>query len=172
MEKTKSFAELKVIKIDKDSDNLIIEFNNTLSDTIGIFSMGIIREVTDNVDLSKAFNNVILEIKQNDKLVKSSEIKFYWILFDHEWGLFDHEFPEIRIINPHSKYTLSLAYASNLREDFNLSSSKFEIRAIIESSIDLIKIAMGESEYMEFKRKHPNVKIIEDIITTPFVRVK
>lgn len=110
-----------------------IIFHNNSDDTIGIYASGRIR--TNYQDTTKLIDRVlydiILQIKQNGKFIKSTDIGF-------DWTRLDNRTPQLYILFPDSTMNLLIAYSYDLRKDFKIRDAKFEIRAILDPPIEFL----------------------------------
>ena len=73
---------------------------------------------------------------------------------------------KLYILFPDSTINLLIAYSYDLRNDFKIRDTKFETRAILDPPIEFLRY---DDTAQNKIKKHNNLKIIRDIIITPFV---
>ena len=162
--KSNSFAELIIEKV-KDEYYLSIKFTNHTNDTLGIYSVGRIREKNqkdNSLKINKIMYDIILEVNQNEHFIKSTDLNF-------NESILDNKIPELNIIYPNSNFNLPIRSSFNIRKEFSLQSEKFKLRAIYEPPIEFIK---EDTLANSLLKKNKNIKLIKNKIETPFLLVE
>lgn len=161
---TSSLAKLIISKVN-DVYYLSIKFTNNTEDTLGIYSIGRIREKNQedtSFVLNRIMNDIILEVNQNGELTKSTDLNFGEVVFDNK-------IPEIIILYPDSSFSLPIRSSLDIRKEFSIESNEFKIRAIFDPPTDIIK---EDSLANTIFRENPNIKLINSKIETPFLKVE
>ena len=158
---TNSLAEL-IIRKHGNEYFPVIKFKNITKDTLGIYAIGRVRNKNEQDSfLNRMIYDIVLEVEQNEHLIKSTDIGFgYYIM--------DNTIPKLIILYPDSTYSLRIVYGSDLRKDFGLSNKEFNIRAILESPIEFLS---EDSLSNSLLKTNKNVKLIRHKITTQFLKI-
>lgn len=162
--KTDSFAEL-VINKENNEYYLSIKFSNNTKDTLGIYSIGRIREKNQNntsMEINRIMYDIILEVSQEGQLTKSTDFNFDTVVLDNKT-------PELIIMYPDSTFILPISASLDIRKEFSINSNEFKIRAIFDPPTEFIK---EDSLADSFLRNNINIKLISSKIETPFLKVE
>ena len=160
---SQSFAELIIHKYNNEYFPEIKFWNNS-KDTLGIYANGRVRQISEK-DTSQILNrimyDIILEVEQNNHLIRSTDVEF-------KYDITDSNIPKVIILYPDSTYNLKIIYGANLRKDFGINDQGFNIRAILESPIEYIN---EDSVSSIFLKSNSSVKLIKHKIETPFLQI-
>ena len=159
-QKRRAFFTLKIESERNEEETIHLVFDNITSDTISLYYSCSVLYCKSVV----FFEDIILEVKQGHKTLKSSNIKC------SIGAISDEPFPELIILKPNEKIEESVGLYDDIRTTFGLSKDSYYIRAILVPTPE-IHTYMKEYQIPEVNIPK-NVKHIADTLTTDYVFVK
>lgn len=156
-----NIADLQIKLLNGNSYYLSLKLKNTTSDLIGIICIGNIREKQHtHSKLGKILNDVIIEIKQEDRIISSDQLTF-------PNTTLSERIHKLLIVQPNSEYSFPIFYRGDLKKDFRLNDSNFQVRLILEPTTNDSLISVADREYLI----NHGITLYKNKIVTPFTEV-